>query len=65
LGFGGFLVGEGKILLDQVFTGKTSPACARAGHWAALGHGIGLPRRIGKEAGRAGLEKRKRFGPRL
>jgi hypothetical protein len=46
LGFGGFLVGEGKILLGQVFTGKTSPAQDCASHWAALGHGIGLLRRI-------------------
>jgi hypothetical protein len=59
------LVGEGKILLGQVFTGKTSLAWARASHWAALGHGIGLPRRIGKEAGWACLEKRQRFAPRL
>jgi hypothetical protein len=59
------LVGEGKILFDPVFTRKTSPARTLAGHWATLGHGSGLPRRIGKEAGWAGLEKRQRFGPRL
>jgi hypothetical protein len=30
-----------------------------------LGHGNGLQRRIRKEAGWAGLEKRQRFGPKL